>query len=344
VSSARRLLLDESAGERRAVVLLDDRPERLWIERAGEPIPLEAGRLAIARVRRVAHGLRLAFLDLGAAGEAVLPLASPVCHEGATVKVEIVAPPRAGKAAVARQTGPGDGEPRLLDARQDLIERLQGAAPGQLIETGDPAREAADLAEEAVLATEHPLGGGANLAIEATRGLTAVDVDMGRAGVGDSQRAAARVNGLAIAAAARLLRLRGQGGLIVFDLVGRGQDGDAVLKAARSAFAPDMPGVTFGPVSRLGVFHLAAPWRTTPTREQLVGVDGLLTPRTVAQRLARAIEREAARAVRVRAVCAPEVAIATGPMRAALVARLGPRFDIQADPALGREAFEVRSQ
>jgi hypothetical protein len=115
-----------------------------------------------------------------------------------------------------------------------------------------------------------------------------------------------------------------------------------VGEAAREAFAPDMPGVAFGPVSRLGVFHLALPWRERPVAELLAGADGRPTARTVAQRLARAIEREAAGAVRVQARCAPDVAEAAQAVAPALVARLGPRFDIQADPARDREDFDVR--
>jgi hypothetical protein len=103
-----------------------------------------------------------------------------------------------------------------------------------------------------------------------------------------------------------------------------------------------MPGVAFGPVSRLGVLHLAKPWRTAPVAERLTDGSGALSARTVAQRMARAIEREARGAVRVRATCAPDVAAAADHIRPALLARLGPRFDIHADPALRRESFETR--
>jgi Ribonuclease G/E len=345
VTGRRRLLLDEGPGERRAVVLLDGQPERLWIERAGEPVLAAAGDRFRARVKRIERGLGLAFLDLGGDEEAVLALSGPAAgvSEGQALEVQITAPGRQGKSATVSWLATGAGAPERISPASSLMSRLQALAPDCLIERGDDAREAADIAEDAALATIYPLGAGASLAIERTRGLTAIDIDIGGGGAGDSRRAAAKVNGAAVIAAARLLRLKGLGGLVVFDLAGGGQDGTQIIETARSAFAPDMPGVAFGPVSRLGVFHLALPWRTRPLVEQLVGPDGLINARTVAQRMARSIEREAATAVRVRALCAPDVATAAQALAPALAERLGPRFDIQADPARGREAFEVKS-
>ena len=345
MTGRRRLLLDEGPGERRAVVLLDGLPERLWIERDGEPAPPSAGARFRARAARIERGLGLAFLDLGGGEEAVLALTGPAAAmaQGQAVEVEIAAPARRGKAAVAGWIGAASGPPALLQPAPSLLDRLQAAAPDCRIERGEAAREAADLAEEAVLVDIHPLGGGASLALERTRGLTAIDVDVGGAGGGDSRRGAAKVNRHAIHAAARLLRLKGLGGLVVFDLAGRGQDGPAVIEAAREAFAPEAPGVAFGPVSRLGVFHLALPWRQRPVAELLVDPDGAPAARAVAQRMARAIEGQAASAVRVRGVCAPEVAAAAGEaLTAALTGRLGPRFRIDAEPGRGREDYEVR--
>lgn len=341
MSGVRRLLLDDSPGERRGVVLLDGLPERLLIERDGEVQPLAPGLRAVGRIRRIERGLGMAFVDLGV-GEAVAPLGKGAA-EGQRFEFEVVAPPRAGKAARVRAVGAGEGELGPLSDPTDLEARLRTFAPTAPVERGDLASEAAELAESAVLAQSHPLGGGASLSIELTRGLTAVDVDAGGTAGSDSRMVGAKLNRAAVFAAARLLRLKGLGGLVVFDLIGRGQDGEAVLQAARTAFAPDMPGVAYGPVSRLGVFHLALPWRSAPVAEQLVEPSGLATPRTVAQRLARALQREAKSAVRVRVVCAPEVAAAFEPIRPALLARLGPRFDIQADPAIGRETFETSS-
>lgn len=340
MSGVRRLLLDDSPGERRGVVLLDGAPERLLIERDGEYCPLQPGGRYVGRVRRLEPGLGLAFLDLGD-GEAVLPLSKGL-HEGRAVEVEIAAPGRQGKRAKAKMLGQAEGEPRPIEPPPSLAARLQAFAPEATIEGGDRAAEAAEAAQDAVLAREHALGGGASLSLEETRGLVAVDVDVGGAAGSDARASQARVNRQALSVGARLLRLKGLGGLIVFDLAGKGQGGETLLQAAREAFAPDMPGVVFGPVSRLGVLHLAVPWRSAPTAQQLLDDAGRLSPRTVAQQVARTVLREARGAVRVEARCAPDVAAAAEAIRAALLARIGPRFDIRPDPVMDRETFDVR--
>jgi len=344
----RRLLLDRSAGEARGVVLLDGRPERLLLAREGEPPAMEPGDAAVGRIRRMERALGAAFVDLGGGPDGVLALSGAAARlsEGQAVAVEVAAPARRGKGPALRLTGAGEGAPRRLTPARDIRERLQAFAPEETIVEGPAARDAADAAEEAALAVEHPLGGGASLAVEPTRGIVALDVDVGGFGggfgSGDARRTRARVNAAAIAEGARLLRLKGLGGLAVFDLAGGAQDGEAVLAAARKAFAPDEPGVAYGPVSRLGVFHLALPWRSAPVAERLLDPDGRPSARTVAQRIARAIEREAASCTRVLARCAPDVALAASELRQALVERLGPRIDIAAEPGFAREAFEVR--
>ena len=343
MSGARRLYLDISPGEARGVVTLDSRPERLLVERGDEIAVQAQGAGVVARVRKMERGLSSAFLDLGEGPDAVLTINGETrLSEGAHLEVEITAAARRGKGAQVRMIGPAEGPPRLLRPAPTLKQRLQAFSPGAVISGGSEARDAADLAEELVLAVEHPLGGGATLSIEPTRALVAIDVDVGGAAGGDKRRGEARINREAIAAGARLLRLKGLAGLVVFDLAGGGQGGDEIAAAAKTAFAPDMPGVGFGPVSKFGTFQLTLPWRGPPSAERLTDPDGRASAATVARRLARAIEVEAQRATRVLAICAPEVAEAAEGLRAALVERLGPRFDIRADPARPREAFETR--
>jgi Ribonuclease G/E len=340
VSGVRRLFLDRAPGETRGVVVLDGRPERLLIEREGASPALGPGARAIGRVRRIERGLGIAFVDVGEGPEAVLPAGARLT-EGQALELEITAPARRGKGPAARVLGPGEGAPRLVAPAPGLLDRLQAFAPGEAPVEGEAAREAADAAEEAALAVEHRLEGGATLAIEPTRALVAVDVDVSRAGAGDPRRAAARANRQALGAAARLLRLKGLGGLVVFDLAGARHDGPVLAEAAKAAFAPDMPGVAFGPVTRLGTFQLSLPWRSAPLAETLCDEDGRVSAETVALRLLRALEREARHAVRLTALCAPEVAEAARRFAPALVARIGPRFDISPDPARPRAEFEV---
>jgi Ribonuclease E/G family len=323
----RALFLDETGIERRGVVTLDGRPERLLLERAGEPASLEVGQRLQARLVRREAGLGLTFL----AGMGDEPL---VCRErldaaeGETLSMAVVAPPRRDKAAVVRPVADADVAVLSLEAR------LAAFAPGLAITRGAEAQTVADEAEAEALAVEHPLPGGARLFIEPTHALIAVDVDVGGAGGFDPKRSASRVNLTAINATARLLRLKGLGGLVAIDLAGKGGDGKALLEAARRAFAPDEPGVSFGALSRFGVLELALPWR-------LCEASGAPTPRTLAYRLMRLIEREAGPGARVIARCAPGVADLAVALAPHLAQRIGARFGIEAASDFARDQMEV---
>lgn len=337
----RRFYLDASPGERRAVVTLDRQPERLIIDRDGEPPRARLGGLYGARVRRIEAGLGLAFLDLGEDGEAVVPLGRQGLTEGLAIEAEVIAEARRGKTAVASYGGPTPRPVGLLRPGPSAAERLRDLAQGAPILEDERAREAADAAEEAVLAIEHALPGGGSIAIEPTRALVAVDIDAGGQGGNDASRAARQVNQAAIAQAARLLRLKALGGLIVFDLIGRGQDGEALTATARKAFAPDEPGMVYGPVSKLGTLTLGAPQRWRPTAEPLTDAKGALNERTVAQRLVRQLEREgrADPGARLAAVCAPGVADRLRP----LAAQLGPRFTVREEVGRAVADTDIRS-
>jgi Ribonuclease G/E len=250
----RRAYLDVGPGETRGVVTLDGRPERLLIARAGD-LPVQAlGARVVARVRALNRANALAFLDLGAGPDAVLNLGKdvPPPTEGQALEVEIRAEARGTKGATVRLIAPAEGPPRLLEAAPSLEDRLRGFAPGAEIRIGGIARSMADGAQEEALATIFPLPGGGSLAIEPTRALTAVDVDLGAAPSSEAKRATRAANLAALAVAARVLRLKGLGGLIVVDLVGKGHDAPALLSAARVAFGPDNPGVALGAISRFG--------------------------------------------------------------------------------------------
>lgn len=325
------------------MVLLDGRPERLLIEREGDRLEHRAGARLAARVRRIERALSTAFLDVGGEPDAVLSLTgeAKALTEGARIVVEVTAPPRTGKGAVVRLIGQGEGEPRVLRPAPDIIERLSAFAPEAEVTGGPLAREAADLAESEALAVVHPLASGGSIAIEPTRAVVAVDVDLGSAG-GEARRAAQRANGEAITTAARLLRLKGLGGPVVFDLAGGGHDGEALRRDAEAAFAPDQPGVVFGPVTRFGLFTLALPRRAEPLVERLCEPDGRPTVETLALRLLRQFEREAGPGQRIEARAEPRVAARAQALSPALAARIGPRFTIMADPIAPLEAPIVR--
>jgi len=342
--SERRLFLDRGIGVTRGVITLDGRPERLLLHRHDDEPRLMVGARLVARVASVEPAIATAFLDLGGGLEAILPFkpeARPV--RGGAIEIEIRSEPRDGKLAVARQFGEGEGAPRLLAEAPGMAETLRLFARDAAITEGRAAIEAADDAEAEALETIHPLPGGGTLAIEPTRALTAIDVDLGERKGADAKRVTRQANLAALAESARLLRLKGLGGLVIIDLVGRGHDGNALLAAARLAFGPDNPGVAIGPVGRFGTMELSIPRRTRPLLERLRGPDGALTDRTLAERLVRRIlaEAEAQPGARLSATCAPPVAKAAEPLARLLAERIGARFLITPDPDRPRERLDV---
>lgn len=345
--SERRIFLDRGIGESRGVVTIDGAPERLIIRREGDEPKLRLGARLVARVANIEPALATAFLDLGGGAEAILPFkpeARPV--RGAALEIEIRSEPRRGKLATARAIGPGEGPPRLLGETPDLAEELRALARGADLVEGRAARDMADAAEAEALEVLHPLPGGGVLAIEPTRALTAIDIDLGERKGADAKRVTRQANLAALGAAGRLLRLKGLGGIVVIDLVGRGHDGNALMAAARAAFGPDNPGVAIGPVGRFGTMELSLPRRIRPLAEILCREDGALSDRTLAQRLIRRIEGEAQAqpGARLLATCAPEVAKAAAPLAALLAERIGARFTVSPDASMARERLQVASQ
>jgi Ribonuclease G/E len=343
--SGRRAYLDVGVGETRAVVTLNGLPERLIIARDDEAPVQALGAQVVAKVLKVERALGLAFADLGAGPEAVVNLTAEIgkLTHGQSILVEIRAEARLGKGPSARLIGLAEGRPRLAMAAPTLAETLAELVPQSPPVTGAVARAVADEAEVEALQTVFPLPGGGTIAVERTRALIAVDVDVGERQGGDSKRAARAANLAALSAAARILRLKGEGGLVVVDLAGRGHDGPVLLAAARSAFGSDNPGVALGPISRFGTLELTVPRRRAPVAERLLGADGRLSPRSVALRLLRAIEREALGdpGARILARAAPPVIAAAEPYLEVLAGRFGARLRLAAEPALDPEAFEV---
>jgi Ribonuclease G/E len=342
--SRRRIFLDEAPGEARGVVTLDDRPERLLIWRDGDEPRLTLGARVAARVAEVEPAIATAFLDLGGGAEAILPFRSeerPV--RGQLIEAEIRVEPRRGKLATARLIGSCHGEPRLLADPAPIAQQLLAIAPGVDLVSGRDAVAVADEAEAEALETEHALPGGGVISIEPTRALTAVDVDVGSRKGADAKRVTRQANLAALGATARLLRLKGLGGLVVIDLAGRGHDGAALLAAARTAFGPDNPGVAIGPIGRFGTMEMTIPRRSRPVLERLCGPDGRVNERTLAQRLIRRLraEAQAQPGARLRGLCAPQVAAVAQPLVAPLTAILGARVEIVADPAFDRGRLEV---
>jgi Ribonuclease G/E len=350
--SQRRLYLDPGFGETRGVLTLGDRAHRLLIERAGDLPSQQWGSRSVARVSRIERGLGFAFLQMPDGPDGLLPLSAAVASltEGALVEVEVTAEARndklGGSKGVTLRLIDASAPPiRLLAAAPPLDERLQALAPGIAIVAGQEAREACDIAQDEALATSHPLPGGGSISVEPTRALVAIDVDVGARSGGDARRIARQTNLAAIAEAARLLRLKGLGGLVVIDLVGKGHDGVTFANAARTAFAEEGADVAIGPISRFGLFELSIPHGTAPVAEQLLDGSGTVSALTTAFAMLRAMDREARAQPggRIIAYCAADVAEAAAGPLAVLTARVGPLFYVEAKDGLGRR-FEVVAQ
>jgi len=345
--SQRRAYLDVGVGETRGVVTLDGRAERLLIARDDDVAVQAQGAEVVGRVRKVERQLGLAFVELGQGPQGVLNLRPEMGRvaEGQALRVEIRSESRAGKGASLRLVSEAEGEPRLVTPAPAIEAELAALAGGKIV-TGPEARAVADAAETEALASEFPLPGGGSVAIERTRALIAIDVDVGERAAGDSKRVSRAANLAALGMAARVLRLKGEGGLVVFDLAGRGHDGAALLAAGRTAFGPDNPGVAFGPISRFGTLELTIPRRRRSVAELLLDADGRLSARTLALRLVRAVEREALAdpGAGLVAHAAPDVAAAAASYLEALKARFGARLEIAAGPERAREAVEVSAR
>ncbi len=343
--SIRKLYLDEAPGERRGVVTLDGQPERLFIERYDDIAVQQAGAWVVGRVCKIERVLNSAFIDLGEGPDAILPLTGEAqgVAEGAWLEVEVVSAARGEKGAVARLRGTGEGPVRLLAAAPHMGSRLLACAEGAAIIGGAVARDAADIAENDALSISYTLSGGGRLFIEPTQALVAIDVDLAAA-TGDSRKATVRANQEAIATAARLLRLKGLGGLVAIDLAGKGHDGPTFSALAKTVFAPDGAGVSIGPISKFGVFELSLPRTGRPVSERLLAADGQPSTATVALRLLRAIERAAGPGQRVEAACAPEVAQIAQRLAPRLEERIGARFVIRAEGFAHRTEVRVAAQ
>ncbi|WP_332654409.1 RNA-binding protein [Brevundimonas sp.] len=327
--------LDDTPGEVRGMVVRNGRFDALIIQRESDVAQQRLGARSIGRVVAVDPGQKGAFVDLGAPEPfGFLPLrSSDRMAVGEKVEVEVSAEPREHKGPTLRRIGAGEGESRLLRPAPTVAEMLARLAPGVEPRTGAAAIRASLEAEEEALAPGAQFAHlGVRLAVERTRALVAVDIDHAAVPGRDGRRDKGRANRDGLMQAARLIRLKGWGGLVAVDLVGTGHDGEAMLAAARAAFGTD-PEIAYGPVNRFGVLMLSLPWRTTPVEERLLGPDGRLTLETRAieavRRLRQALAGDTAApwlTLRCPATIAPRVEV--------LATRLGPRARVKADPGL----------
>lgn len=336
------VFLDETPGETRGVIARDGLFTHLIIQRDSDRPSDRLGARCVGRIARVQAGLRGAFVDLGA-GEpfGFLPLAKDdKAGEGAKIEVEVVAEPRERKGPTLRRLGEASGEPRLLAAGPDVRAILAALSPGVAPQTGAAAISASLEAEEdALSASVVDPACGLDLMIQRTRALIAVDIDHAPTPGRDSRKSREAANRVGLSHAARLLTLKGWGGLVVIDLIGAGLHGDTIMKGVRAAFASE-PQAAFGPLSRFGLMQVSLPWRRTPLDERLLDAAGrpALETRAIAvvRRLRLALLSDSA-SPRLIARCCPEEAASAEPLAQAL----GPRAGLLADPSMAAGAVRI---
>jgi Ribonuclease G/E len=342
MSGAVEVFLDETPGETRGAIMRDGRYTHLLSHREGDPDQTRLGARSVGRVIEVNPGLRGAFVDIAAPTAAFLPFPrNDRITKGQRLEVVVTAEPRAGKGAMVRRLGAGEGTPRLIQPAPSIAEQLGDLAPGAESVTGIAAIDSVIEAQEEALAQSIVVAShGIDLAIERTRALVAVDIDFTSTPGRDPKQARAAANREGVKQAARLIGLRNWGGLVVIDMIGDGADAEAQSKVARAAFGHE-PQAVFGPVSRFGLLQMSLPWRRTPIEEILLDAGGRPSVQTRAISVVRALRRQLLAdtlSPRITARCAPDEALIAHP----LAARLGPRAVIQADAAIppGRGRIE----
>jgi Ribonucleases G and E len=333
--------LDETPGEVRGIISVNDRYQHLIIRRDDDPVALCLGARSVGRVRALEPAYGGAFVELPAAqGRAGAPsgflkLGQTRLTQGQAVEVEVTSEVRQGKQVALRLIGPAEGPPRLMATGPTVQDWLEILAPGVPVQTGWQAIQASwDAEEEARQAGNLFADTGLDVSVQRTRALVSVDIDHVNQEVGQGHRAPpARnrdaVNREGLALAARMIRLNGWGGLVVIDFAGTRLNAEALTQAAKKAFAE--PQAVFGPFSRFGVLQLSLPWRMTPLDDRLAknvnGNDRKAEAIALVRQLRHALLTQTS-VPRFVARAHPGLAEAA----AALVAKLGPRAHIQSDP------------
>lgn len=273
------LCIDDAVGEyRRALIDSDGRAFRLEIERWSE-----RGRRARldeiwwGRVKARMPGNRGWFVDLGLDVDGVIePTRSTAVAEGALLAMRVKSEAWADKGpllslADMSPSAPKPDKPsRHAEAKDDPF--LRGVEIAATL-TGAEARGHVDAAVEEAEQHIHVLHGGGDIAIDATRGLTVIDVDSGSRVVGgDAEAFALDLNLAAADEAARQLALRGAGGLVAIDFVGMqaAKSRRAVAEAFRKALAARLGRASeVLELSQLGVCEAAIARRIRPVRDAL---------------------------------------------------------------------------
>lgn len=270
------LCIDDAVGEhRRGLIDAAGKPFRLEIERwseRGRRAKLEEVRWG--RVRGRLPGNRGWFVDIGLEKDGVIePTRAAAVTEGALIPVRVKAEAHSDKGPLLSLADmPADAsrpdKPGLHAAPAD-DPFLRGVEVGATLE-GQEARGIVSAAIEEAVQRVVEIDGGGNIAIEATRGMTAIDVDTANRTGGDDL--ALLLNLAAAEEAARQIGLRNIGGLLAIDFVSMPQRRDqrAVVEAFRAALAARLGRASdVLDLSKFGVCEAAIARRARPLAEAL---------------------------------------------------------------------------
>ncbi|MEQ1607984.1 MAG: ribonuclease E/G [Hyphomonadaceae bacterium] len=273
------LCIDDAVGEyRRALLDASGRPFRLEVERwseRGQRARLDE--IWWGRVKARMPGNRGWFVDLGLTIDGVMePTRAAAVTEGALLAVRVKSEAWADKGPVLSLADMSAKTPK-----PDKPTKRAGPDPDPFLHgveilatvSGQDARRHVEAAVEEAGQRLHPLVGGGDIAIDATRGLTAIDVDGGsRSGGSDAEAFALALNLTAARETARQIALRGVGGLIVVDFVGMESPPNqrAVIAAFRETLAALLGRASKVPeMSPLGVCEAAIARRSRPVEDAI---------------------------------------------------------------------------
>ncbi len=201
------------------------------------------------------------------------------------------------------------------------------------------------------------LPSGGELVIEATEALTAVDVNSGRfTGGGRLEDTAFRTNLEAAEEAARQLRLRNIGGLILIDFIHMNEEAnwDRVLAGLGAALAGDRSNVRLIGRTAAGLVEITRRRQRESLQRMLTepcapcsGDGRVSTPHSAALAIMRALKREARESKPgpiVVTAASDVVDMLEGeaaPAMSELATILGRRIALQRAPSYGRETFDI---
>jgi Ribonuclease G/E len=358
-----------SPGERRVALLRDGVPDLAAVERPARPDGV--GDLHRARVTAVSRAMSGAFLTMADGGTGFLPESEvpdrKAVHEGAILPVRVTRAPQGGKGPrltarlspeeVAAAAGPAVA---LVRRGPDAVLRFAGFARDAAVVTDDAAElarlrpllgervrldragafdDALEAEFDRLTGPAVPLPGGGRLTIHPTPALTALDVDAGSQAAGDAE-AVMRLNRVAVAEAARQIRLRNLAGAILLDVAGLTvKRREALAEPLAAALAADPLKPRMLGLTRLGLFEIQRQ-RVHPPLHEVLGLPmsplshGLVALRRVAREVAAAPGRLPA------LHAAPGVVAALQAMPEALAALPGLR--LVAEPGLAPGAEDLR--